>query len=214
MRPAAVLLALAGLLFANWSRAQAVELEFIASSPAFEAATSEYRSIWQQEGHRIVDALHRYSAAQIPDRHIRVIVFEGVSNSGRSGGPLRLRASYPEPVKRATLSHELLHRYVDQVPGLRSCYPEIHDIMAVVLFEVWSELWGHQFAIEQAQVESERSERYRTSWSRALALAEVERESEIAGIPSCRRSTMRSSRPRGETSMFPDAISARDRLTL
>ena len=213
MRFLATFVAVLSLLYPCCVRSEPVELEFVASTPEFESATSEYRSIWVSQGGRIIEALERYSGAQIPDRRLRVIVFEGVSSSGRPGGPLRLRASYAEPVKRATLSHELLHRYVGQVPGLGSCYPEIHDVMAVVLFELWSELWGHDFATEQAQVESARSERYRVSWSRALALSQAERRSEIEGIASCRPPTMRSSGPRGEVSMFSDALSARGRLT-
>ncbi|AVP96815.1 hypothetical protein C7S18_06190 [Ahniella affigens] len=142
MRLFAIFVALFCLLYSCSARSKQMEFEFVASAPEFEAATSEYRSIWASQGDRIVEALGRYSGVQIPDRRVRIIVFEGTSNSGRSGGPLRLRASYFEPVKRATLSHELLHRYLDEVPDLGVCYPEIHDIMAVILFELWSELWG------------------------------------------------------------------------
>lgn len=197
MKSITVVVMLAGSLFTSCLRAQPIELEFIASAPEFEAATAEYRSIWQREGDSIVDALRRYSGAEIPDRHIRVIVLEGVSNSGRVGDPLRLRASYAEPIKRATLSHELLHRYLSQVPGLPSCYPEIHDIMAVILFELWSELWGEDFAFEQADVESMRSQRYRASWAKSLALSQSERKLEIAGIHSCPPLPARSSGPAG-----------------
>jgi hypothetical protein len=170
-----------------WSAsAAAVELQFVASAPAFEAATEEYRQVWATEGARMVEALERYAGVPLPDRRIRVIVFEGVSDSGRRGGPLHLRASYAVPVKRATLAHELLHRQVDEIEGLAACYPEIHDVMAVMLFELWSELWGRAFAVEQARVESARSRRYLGSWTKALALSRSERRSVIAGIASCR----------------------------
>lgn len=166
--------------------AEPVELRFVPSAPEFEAAAGEYRTIWEKDGPRIIEALGRYSGVDIPDARIRVIVFEGVSNSGRRGGTLRLRASYSESVKRATIVHELLHRYLDEVDGLAGCYPEVHDVMAVILFELWSELWGREFAMEQARVESARSRRYADSWSRALASGQPERRRKIAGIASCR----------------------------
>lgn len=118
------------LLCSCGARSSRLEIEFVASTPEFEKAASEYRSIWASQGEIITEALGRYSGSALPELRLQVIVFEGVSNSGRPGGPLRLRASYSEPVKRATISHELLHRYLIQVSGLDACYPEVHDIMA------------------------------------------------------------------------------------
>lgn len=173
------------LLISCAAHTRTLTLEFEAAKPAFREATREYRAIWAKEGSRITQALERHSGTTIPDPVVRVVVFEGMSHSGRRGEPLRIRASYPESVKRATLVHELLHRYLDEVAGLGACYPEIHDVMSVMLLEIWSELWGREFAMEQAQVESARSERYERSWARALGLSRNERREEIAGISSC-----------------------------
>lgn len=166
--------------------ATSLEVRFVASAPHFQAATVDYRKVWEEDGSRILEALNRYSGVTLPDGRIEVIVFEGESNSGRRGGPVRLRASYPEAVKRATLAHELLHRHLDEIRGIEACYSEVHDLMAVILFEVWSELWGREFAHAQAAVESGRSKRYRASWSKALAMGESHRRAEIAQIGSCR----------------------------
>src|SRR5262245_34295344 len=83
-----------------------VEMEFVPESPAFEAAAAAYTDIWRQHGFHIIDVMEKVSGIQFADRRVRAIVFEGVSRSGFGDSPMRLRASYPEEVKRATLVHE------------------------------------------------------------------------------------------------------------
>ncbi len=178
-------LAVTTLLTCQHVLASPIVAEFVASAPEFEVATDSYTRLWTTEGPRIIEALQRYSGVSLPDQRIRVIVFEGVSRSGQRHEPLWIRASYPEDTKRATLVHELLHRYLDEVDGLETCYPEIHDIMSIMLFDIWSELYGTPFATRQAEVESNRSARYRKSWSHALSLSQVERRSEITMAREC-----------------------------
>lgn len=182
MATARILLTAALWLFSTGVGAEPTDLTFTASAPEFSAATQQYREIWEQDGPRILGTLDRFIGASLPDRHIEVIVFEGMSSSGRRGNPMRLRASYPEDVKRATLVHELLHRYLGEIKGIPACYPEVHDLMSAILLEVWTELWGREFAFEQAAVESGRAERYRASWSIALAMSESQRQEEIARL--------------------------------
>jgi hypothetical protein len=163
-----------------------LRLSFRSIEPRFDQATQAYRDIWDRDGARILETLNRIAGETAFDESIDVLVFEGVSESGRRGGPMRLRASYPEAVKRATLVHELLHRYVDRLDGVAACYTEVHDLMSLMLIDAWSDLWGDPFVFEQAAVESKRSERYRASWARALALSKVERQAELARILACR----------------------------
>jgi hypothetical protein len=92
-----------------------VRVVFVPESDRFAGAAEEYTAIWQREGSRIVAAMEqisgfRFDSPPYADTAITAIVFEGVSNSGYRDRPMRLRASYPEPTKRATLVHELGHR--------------------------------------------------------------------------------------------------------
>src|SRR5687768_2762455 len=75
-------------------------LTFSPADESFEAAAGEYRRIWAEDGKRIIEALEQSSRLKFPEREILVEVFEGVSNSGRRGLPMKLRASYAAQVKK------------------------------------------------------------------------------------------------------------------
>jgi hypothetical protein len=100
-----------------------------------------------------------------------VIVYEAVSYSGYKDRPMRLRASYPEDVKKATLVHELGHRLNSQ---LRNRPKEVdeHRILFLYLHEVWTKLYGKWFADEMVKVEKKRKELcdYESAWGWALTM--------------------------------------------
>lgn len=150
--------------------ALATQLEFSAQRPEFRAAAGEYAAIWAADGERIVATLDTLTRAKFPEERVKVIVFEDVSNSGTSGEPMYLRASYPLDVKRATVVHELAHRYVDALDLQRHCFKDVHELLSLVLLEAWTDLWGVGFAKAQAAVESKRSNRYRRAWEDVLEL--------------------------------------------
>ena len=186
------LLFCSGLLLANGP-----ELEFKAVDAAYAKDASDYSNIWRESGSLIVSELEGATGASLDEQRIEVIVFEGMSRSGGASEPMKLRASYAADVKRATLVHELGHRYLDAAGIEPGCVAEVHDVLSLVLFGVWANLWGEKFALEQAAVESERSERYRQSWAKVLPLSAQERRVRLEEFwSSCRRLTMCSSRPR------------------
>ncbi len=152
----------------------ALEIEFIADDEGHRAAAVEYREIWRDDGARILEALDQATGVTLGEERIRVIVREAISRSGVAGQPMSLRASYPEPTKRATLVHELAHRYLLQLDS-DTQYTDIHFPLSLLLYEVWTELWGEGFARIQAEVESRRSQRYRQAWDWALSLSDEER---------------------------------------
>lgn len=163
-------------------------LTFRPARASLQPATAEYKSIWADDGARILRALERVVGASLAGQSIDVLIFEGISNSGRRGVPMRLRASYPHDVKRATLVHELGHRYLDEFGIEPPCVTDTHDLLSPVLAEVWGELWGPEFVTAQAAVEAARDERYRRSWARTLPLSDEERRAEIARtIAACRK---------------------------
>lgn len=173
-------------------------MSFSAAEPALEEATNTYRSIWREDGQRIVRALEQAFRISLPYEAINVVVFEGVSRSGAPGKPMYLRASYAAEVKQATLVHELAHRYMIEVAPAPGCFRDVHEALSVVLAEVWGDLWGSAFVKEQAEVESRRSERYHHAWVRALGMTQAARQHEIERVVvTCRRPTMRSTGPAG-----------------
>ena len=161
--------------------ARGTEIEFSAESPEFAAVTGEYREIWKVDGKRIAATLHELTGLELEAGPIGAIVFEGVSNSGYHEEPMRLRASYPLAIKRATLVHELSHRLVSDVAPDRA---DQHPIIFLFLYDAWIQLWGKDFADAQVAVESERRGiyDYETAWRNALALgsdARAERWSKL-----------------------------------
>jgi hypothetical protein len=100
------------LAFASPAIAQdpGVKIEFSPESEKYNQATIEYRTLWNNEGKRMVEAMEKVSGVKFTENEVRAIVYEGISSSGMGNDPMKLRASYPSDVKKATLIHELGHR--------------------------------------------------------------------------------------------------------
>jgi hypothetical protein len=112
-----------------------------------------------------------------------VIVFEGASSSGFKEKPMKLRASYPDEVKKATLIHELGHRLNGQ---LRQRSPDIdeHRTLFLYLYDVWVKLYGQDFANRMVEIERKRKGiyDYDSAWTWALALSKEERAAKFKEI--------------------------------
>jgi hypothetical protein len=161
----------------------ALELSFRAGAPEFQDAALVYEQIWQKDGGRIIAAFESESGITLPETRIEVVVLEAPSHSGGRGRPMRLRASYPEPVKRGTLVHELGHRYLVQLPrgdGTLST----HQKLNLLLLPVWESLWGADFVANQVAVESSWSDGYQRAWAWAMALSPEARADEWSSIIS------------------------------
>jgi hypothetical protein len=146
-----------------------VMLAIRAESAAFEPAAEEYRALWARDGARIVEAMERVSGLRFREFEIPVLVVAGASSSGYGERPVRMRASYPEPTKRATLIHELGHRLQSHLFRQEE---EEHPPLFLWLYDVWVDLYGKPFA--DAQVVVERRRRgivdYDRAWRETLAL--------------------------------------------
>jgi len=90
---------------------------------------------------------------------------------------MRMRASYPPDVKKATLIHELLHRMLGRVRGTEEI--DEHRKLFLVLYDIWVALYGQDFADRNVIVESGRKGiyDYDSAWKWALALSAKERAS-------------------------------------
>lgn len=82
----------------------------------------------------------------------------------------RLCGSYPEATKRATLIHELGHRLQND---LFTREEDDHPALFLWLYDVWTALYGPEFARQQVEVESARTggrHDYRGMWAAAMAM--------------------------------------------
>jgi hypothetical protein len=166
-----------------------LSLTFVAESATFEPAAREYEQLWAAEGDRIVRAMESVSGLTFLDTAVRVIVYEGVSQSGyRNRSPMRMRASYPAETKRATLIHELGHRLQS---GLFRREEEEHGPLFLWLYDVWVELYGREFADAQVEVEKRRRGPYPKAWDEALALTPQERAARWRALLAERMRTRR-----------------------
>jgi hypothetical protein len=154
-----------------------VAIHFEPQSPteAFIKATAEYDALWKAEGARMVAAMERISGLPFEEREIKAVIYEGVSFSGSGDRPMQLRASYPVEVKKATIIHELSHRMLGRVKTTGEI--DEHRKIFLVLYDIWVDLYGKEFADRNVAVESQRKGLYdyEAAWKWALAMSAEDR---------------------------------------
>lgn len=160
-----------------------VNISFSPESEKFVEATREYQSIWGSEGSKMIEAMESVSGLKFQETDIKAVVYEGPSNSGFKETPMKLRASYPTDVKKATLIHELGHRLNGQITDRPSDLDE-HRILFLYLYEAWEKLYGKSFTDEMVAIEKKRKGLYdyESAWNWALSMSKEERASKFKGI--------------------------------
>ena len=171
-----------------------VNVTFSPESARFNEAVKQYQAIWDAEGERIVETMERISGLEFTTTEIQAIVFEGVSNSGSADSPMKLRASYPADVKKATLVHELGHRLAFRLRFYFGTQKELdaHRVLYLYLYDAWVSLYGQSFADQQVAVEKGRTMPaafrwlrgydYKSAWDWALRLSATERSSKLREV--------------------------------
>ena len=109
-------------------------VSFTPESEKHAQAAREYQDIWSGEGGRIIEAMESVSGLKFVEREVRVIVYEGVSWSGRGSSPMKLRASYPSDVKKATLIHEFGHRLIAMIRKTKEV--DEHRALFLILYDI------------------------------------------------------------------------------
>ena len=160
-----------------------IKMIFTPESESFADATKLYQDLWQAEGRKMIEAMESVSGLRFTDKEISVIVFEGASSSGFREKPMKLRASYPAEVKKATVIHELGHRLIAQLHHRPRDLDE-HRILFLYLYDVWTKLYGKTFADSMVEVEKKRKGiyDYESAWNWALKLSEQERAARLSEI--------------------------------
>ena len=183
-RPRKALLALLALLVLA---AAAPPVSFVPADPRFAPATGDYRRIWEAEGARIVAALEATTGLTFPVTPIEMIVHEGAPMTAYDGRTIRLRAGYSPAYKRATLVHELGHRLSFLLP--RTAELDDHRLLYLFLYDVWTDLYGTDFADRMVAIERRIPGRYDydAAWTWALAMTREQRQARLRALREMRR---------------------------
>ena len=172
------------LAVAGWALLVAVAppLAFVPAEPRFAAAAADYRAIWEEDGARIAAALEAATGLAFPDAPIEMIVHEGAPMAAYDGRTIRLRAGYSPAYKRATLVHELGHRLSFLLP--RTAELDDHRLLYLFLYDVWTDLYGKDFADRMVAIERRIPGRYDydAAWTWALAMTRAERQARIRAL--------------------------------
>lgn len=159
--------------------AAAPPVSFAPVGPAFAPASDEYRRLWEADGERIVAAMERVAGLPFPGSPIDAIVSEGRPMTAYDGRTVRLRASYSPAYKKATLVHELGHRLALTLPraGL-----DDHRLLYLFLYDVWTDLYGRDFADRMVSIERRIGPAYDSAWTWALAMNREQRQARLAAL--------------------------------
>ena len=152
---------------------------------ALISALNEYQTIWDQDGSVIKETMEKISGLSFPEKEISVIIFEGMSTSGSGDSPMKLRSSYPLEIKKGTLIHELGHRLIEQIKD-RPVNLDEHHILFLILYDIWTNLYGQDFADKLVSIERERKGHYdySSAWDQTLILSRKERQDKFRLIKS------------------------------
>lgn len=162
--------------------AAAPPVAFTPAGTRFAPAAQEYRQLWEREGPEIVAAMESVTGISFPDTPIEAIVSETAPMTAYDGRSMRLRASYSPGYKRATLVHEIGHRIAFTLP--RSPDTDDHRLLYLFLYDVWSDLYGQDFADRMVSIE--RRIRgpydYDAAWTWALAMTRAQRQERLRSL--------------------------------
>jgi hypothetical protein len=149
-----------------------LRIVFQPDSDQFSEAARQYETIWARDGPTITAAMEAVSGLQFEDREVMAMVLEVSSDSGYKEKPMHLRASYPLDTKKATLIHELDHRLQSD---LFHHDEDDHKYLFLWIYDVWTKLYGREFADEQVAVEKQRGRMYPAAWDFALSFTAEQR---------------------------------------
>jgi hypothetical protein len=145
-----------------------------------------------------------------PATPIEVIVTGGPPMTAYDGRTIRLRAGYAPDYKRATLVHELGHRLAFALP--RSHELDDHRLLYLFLYDVWTDLYGRDFADRMVRIERRipGPGDYDAAWSWALTMTREERQARLQALAHetlpCAEAAAARTPPRAAPSCCPSRL--------
>lgn len=156
-------------------------------NPVFEKAAQEYQQIWNRDGEKIQTAIEKISGLKFKEHLINALTFGNVSYSV----PLQLQSDITLENKKGTIVHELCHRLLvgnnvrfDFGYDHPSWNLEVHKQVDLILYDIWVELYGEEFAKKQIDHEislwiGKDISPYKVAWGWILSKTKEERKAEF-----------------------------------
>ena len=153
-----------------------------------ESPTGRYEEIWRREGGKIVKKIEEASGLKFKESCINAIVF--VAKLPSRSCPLSLGANLTDERKLAVLIHELCHRILaaNEIGLLKNQFQseqertyEVHKVLNLFLYDIWSDLYGEDFAKRnvEAEIGLKTSQIYKKAWKWALSMSREKRKEMI-----------------------------------
>ncbi len=143
-----------------------------ANIPRFIEAAQEYTNIWKEDGTKIANTIEQISGFKFRAEVYNAIILD---NKPSGSYPLTLLSSYIPEQKKSTLIHELTHKVLPRSPQMKESEIENHKILNLILHDIWTELYGKEFADNSVKGELEWGDTYIQSWNYVLGLSKEER---------------------------------------
>jgi hypothetical protein len=144
--------------------------------PRFIEGAEEYTKIWTEDGERVTEAIERISGFKFRADLYNSIVY-GKDRS--ESYPLTLNCKYPPEQKKSTLIHELTHKVLPRNDVMKASELENHKVLNLILYDIWTDLYGKEFADNAVMGEHLFQPLYKEAWEFALALTKEERQQEF-----------------------------------
>lgn len=142
----------------------------------YSEIVGEYEQIWKDDGKRIINTIEKYGGLRFKENTINAVVYFG-SLPSRSR-PLSLRANVPTEIRLGILVHELCHRIL--AGNKVKIEFEVHKVLNLILYDIWTELYGKKFANKVKEWESNLSQGvYKKAWEWALSFDKITRASKF-----------------------------------
>lgn len=153
-----------------------------------QGPTKRYEEMWEKEGKKIVEKIEGVSGLKFKETYINAIIFTAKLPSRSC--PLSLKANIPDERKLAVLIHELCHRILaaNEIGLLKNQFQseqertyEVHKILDLVLYDIWDDLYGEDFAKRniEAEFRLKGTKIYKRAWEWALSMNREKRKETI-----------------------------------
>ncbi len=140
--------------------------------PRFIDATEEYKKIWEEDGEKIAEAIERISGFKFRADLYNAIILD---NKPSASYPIILLSSYSPEKKKATLIHELTHKVLPRNDAMKESEIENHKVLDLILYEIWTDVYGEYFAKTAAEGERVWGDTYIEAGAYALSLTKGDR---------------------------------------
>lgn len=165
-------------------------------TPSLLKHAKEYNDIWANESESIINTIEKISGLSYPyDKTIHSLITIG---SMSTSYPFILKAGENLQIKRTTLIHELLHRYLasNKITGVEQSLARLaafskdqpnlasHKILNLIFYDILNDLYGVEDATMCVDREKKQSPMYKKAWEWALSMTKDQRKQTFQEIVS------------------------------